>query len=64
LSRKRFLDPAAALLRYEDEKMQRAEWLGFSLVAIDCPLVETLIGNERGERTKVGETGKVFKDFL
>lgn len=44
--------------------MQRAEWLGFSLVAIDCPLVETLIGNERGERTKVGETGKVFKDFF
>jgi hypothetical protein len=28
------------------------------------PLVETLIGNERGERTKVGETAKVFKDFL
>lgn len=61
----RFIEPANLLLE-RDAEDDRAfpEGRGFAVLALDCLLIETLYGYRRGERTRVGETGGAFEDFL
>ena len=64
---RRFLEPADVLLRHEGEQVERGvlpEGLGFSVLAIDCLLIETICGYEQGERTRIRGTGKAFERFL
>lgn len=64
---KRFLEPADILLEHEQEHIQKGsspEGLGFSVLAIDCLLIETLCGYEQGQRTRRGGTHKAFENFL
>jgi hypothetical protein len=62
--RKRFLDPADALIGRDKRFRRIAEGPGFAVLAIDCILIETLFGYERGAHTAVGGTGPAFITFL
>lgn len=63
----RFLEPAEVLLDYERKQIQSGklpEGLGFSVLAIDCLLIETICGYKQGTRTLRGGTSKAFETFL
>lgn len=63
---KRFLEPVQLLLN-EERLARRDEYpegLGFTVLAIDCLLIETLCGYENGARTNVGQTASTFEEFL
>lgn len=64
---KRFLEPAEVLLSHEAQQIQEGtlpEGLGFTVLAIDCLLIETICGYEQGARTLVGGTSSAFEAFL
>ena len=63
---RRFLAPAALLLQDEGETQQTSfpQGLGFTVLAIDCLLIEALVGLESGRRTSAGQTAQAFQGFL
>lgn len=64
---KRFLEPADILLKHEDEEIRQGslpEGLGFSVLAIDCLLIETICGYENGAPTPMRGTSQAFETFL
>jgi hypothetical protein len=62
--RERFIDPADALIGRDKRFRRVAQGPGFAVLAIDCILIETLFGYERGAHTAVGGTGPAFTAFL
>jgi hypothetical protein len=60
----RFVGPADALIRRDKRFRRVPTGPGFAVLALDCILIETLFGYERGARTELGETGGAFIAFL
>lgn len=59
---RRFVEPADALVRRERRNRRIPEGPGFAVLALDCLLLETLFGYERGG--KATKTGRSFTRFL
>ncbi len=61
----RFIKPADAIQQLDrGDSLQFPEGRGFAIVALDCLLLESLYGYEKGQRTKVSETNTAFKEML
>jgi hypothetical protein len=58
----RFLKPIQAILDHDDG--ETAEGRGFAVLALDCLLLESLYGYQRGRHTNVGATGAAFEKIL
>jgi len=61
----RYLDPADLLVA-EDEKIRPAKdrRFGFTILAIDCLLIETLQAFIEGKRDTKNQSGRMFRNFL
>ena len=61
----RYIEPVDLLISHENDKHYSERRFGFTIIAIDCLLIETLQSFISGRRnTKRGEGSKVFTEFL
>lgn len=61
----RYIDPADILIDHEEPKKYSERRFGFTILAIDCLLIETLQAFKEGnEETEWKEGKKVFVEFL
>lgn len=60
--RRRFFEPADALIRAEEGKSEKT--FGFAVLAVDCLVIETLQGFRAGIINHNGQSKRLFTDFL
>lgn len=60
----RYIDPVEKLLEIEDELKPSERRFGFTILAINLLLMETIQAFKDGLETTDGQSKKVFKDFL
>jgi hypothetical protein len=58
------MKPVDTILEKDQQEPGLPEGRGFAIVALDCLLLESLYGYERGKRTEARETGAAFADLL
>lgn len=60
----RFIKPADALIARDKRRKRLPVGPGFAVLALDCVLIEAIIGFERGSHTQFRETASTFETFL
>ncbi len=60
----RYIEPADVLVDAEAEKMPEDRKFGFTILAIDCLLIETLQAFREGLKDTKNKSDKTFKNFL
>jgi len=60
----RYIDPVDKLIKSEEHRPPIEKRFGFTIMAVDCLLVETLSAFRKGLVDTKGKSEKVFSDFL
>lgn len=60
----RFIKPADAILEQDNDDKDIPEGRGFAVLALDCLLLESLYGYQRGRHTRAGATSEAFERVL
>ena len=60
----RYIDPVDVLLKFEDHMEANKRRFGFTVLAIDLLLMETLQAFKEGQLDTKGKSKQVFKNFL
>ncbi|WP_319480255.1 hypothetical protein [uncultured Draconibacterium sp.] len=62
--KERYLEPVEILMDAEDKVSASAKKFGFTIMSIDCLLIEVLQSFRDGIKDSSGESGEIFRNFL